>query len=373
METMENKDIFTDVEDTEVTHSHADPAKQLWLLPEGRAEWFIAKTYFDKPKDIKDCTKSLVARFLSWQIAADQQAVYMGSGVSAPGTLRNQLVVRYHPIPEGFFGDDSNGRAPCRLQFGETCGWCGEKTKADKRFPRDSQPAGYFKEVIAKFKPKDKTLMLANIYTPEENGTWTTDGKVYAFEFSNFVRNGRPFVQIINDRANDADKRIRIDKKTYAGYVSPVAIKITFSWPAKAGKPEHGQFSTWAPTDATPFPVEAGGPDVSQFSKEWAIGIAKHDPAAWINRDACAKAVPAEAGKYVYGLFTGEIQPRGAELDLDTADFTQLLAVAEKHKALFADIDLTVFDYNMVDALRAVVIGTLNAAKEQKEGGSHAD
>ena len=357
-------DIFSDVADTEVPQNQVDPTTQLYHIPEGVATWFLAKKYFAAPKEVKDCTKSLVVRFVSWQISAAFQAVYQGSGIATPGVLRNQLVVRFHQVPDNY-DINGGGRIPCRLQFGETCPWCGEKNKADKRFPRDKQPDKYFAEVIAKFKPKDKTLMLGQIYEEDESGQWVSDGKLYAFEFSNFVRNGRTFSQILNDRANDADKRIRIDKKTYAGYVSPVAIKITYSWPTKAGKPEKGQYSTFSPTDATPFPVEAGGPDVSKFTKEWAIAMASSiDPAAWLNKASCPKVDPAAVGQWVYGVFTGEIKPAAAaeKQDLDTADLGQLLAVIEANKEKFdaAGVDPAEYDYTMVEPLRAIVKGVLN-------------
>jgi hypothetical protein len=355
-----NTDIFGEVADTEVPTTQADPTKQLFNIPESTGvEWFLPKRKFAAPKETKDCTTSLVVRFLSWKIRNETQTVYQGSGISTPGTLRNQMVVRYHPIPEGYDAGLS-GRVPCHLQFGETCAWCGERAKADKRFTRDKQPANYFRDVIAKFKAKDKTVMLGNVYQPNETtGQWETDGVIYAFEFSDFVRNGRTFSQIINDRANDADKRIRIDKKSYAGYVSPVAIKITYSWPTKAGKPEKGQFSTWAPTDATPFPIEAGGPDVSKFTKEWAMGVAQHDPAAWINRTAFAKVDPVDVGRWIYDLFTGKVS-LAPKVDLDTADFGQLLAVIEANKDKFADLDVAEFSYDMVEQLRPIVKGVLN-------------
>ena len=107
----QEQDIFGEVAETEVPKAQNDPNHQLYIIPEGVAEWFIAKNHFGKnPKEVKDCTASLVVRFLSWQISAEQQAVYMGSGVSTPGTLRNQLIVRYHPIPEGYAR--ASGRAP---------------------------------------------------------------------------------------------------------------------------------------------------------------------------------------------------------------------------------------------------------------------
>lgn len=363
----QEQDIFGEVFETEAPKEQNDPTKQLYLLPADTAEWFIAKQAFDKPKDVKDCTASVVVRFLSWQIAPENQAVYMGSGVSTPGTLRNQLIVRYHPIPDGFGDGALSGRVPCKLQFGESCKACEERAKADKRFPRDSQPADYFKRVIAPFKAKDKTLMLGLVYTQGDGGVWETDGKIKAFEFGNFVRNGRTFTQILNDRANDADKRVRIDKKSYAGYVAPVAIRITYAWPTKGGKPEHGQYSTWSPVDALPFPVEAGGPDVSKFSKEWAIATAKHDPASWINKAAFPKLNWAEVGQYVYDVFTGKVSTE-PKVDLDTADFGQLLEIVGKHPDEFADLDVSTFSYDMVEALREIVKGTFNAVKEVPHG-----
>ena len=356
----QEQDIFGEVAETEVPKAQNDPNHQLYIIPEGVAEWFIAKNHFGKnPKEVKDCTASLVVRFLSWLISPEQQAVYMGSGVSTPGTLRNQLIVRYHPIPEGYADGALSGRAPCKLQFGESCKACEERIKADKRFPRDSQPADYFKKVIAPFKPKDKTVMLGQVYEQGDGGEWVTDGKIRAFEFGNFVRNGRTFTQILNDRANDADKRVRIDKKSYAGYVSPVAIRITYAWPTKGGKPEHGRYSTWSPVDALPFPVEAGGPDVSKFSKEWAIATAKHDPAAWINRNAFPKVVWSEVGKWVYDVFTGKASV-APKVDLDTADFGELLEIVGNHPDKFADLDVSQFSYDMVEALREIVKGVLH-------------
>lgn len=352
-----DNDIFGEVADTEAPTTQTDPNRQLYLLPENGPEWFLPKKTFDNPKDVKDCTTSLVARFVSWQIAPENQSVYTGSGISTPGTLRNQLVVRYHLIPDGF--DGNGGRVACKLQFGESCPWDTEKSKAEKRFPREQQPPNYFKEVIAKFKPKDKTLMLFEVWEQDDGGNWVTDGKLRAMEFSNYLKTGRPFVQILNDRANDADKRIRIDKKSYAGYVNPVAIKITFSWPVKNGKPERGQFSGWTPTDATPFPVDAGGPDVSKFSKEWAIATAKHDPASWINRNAFPKVSAADAGAWVYGVFTGAIST-APEVDLAVADMGQLLAIIEKNKAKFPGINTADFSYDDVEALRDIVKGVLH-------------
>lgn len=356
-----DNDIFGEVADTEAPQTQADPNKQLYLIPEGVASWFLAKKEFDTPKDVKDCTRNLVVRFLSWQIGADNQPVYMGTGVSAPGTLRNQLVVRYHPIPDGFGDGSMSGRVACKLQFGESCPFCEEKNKADKRFPRDKQPQNYFRDVIAKFKAKDKTVMLFQVYEEDEQGAWATDGVVRAMEFSNYLKTGRPFTQILNDRANDADRRIRIDKKTYAGYVSPVAIKITWSWPVKNGKPDKDKYATWTPTDATPFPVEAGGPAVTPVNKEWAAIVAKHDPASWINRAGFPKLNPAEVGKWVYDVFTGAVSPHAA-VDLDTADFGQLLAVIEQHKAKFDEVgvDPAEYSYDMVEPLRAIVKGVLN-------------
>lgn len=356
----DNDDIFQDVSDTEVPKTQHDPAKQLYLIPEDKAEWFVPKKAFDSPKDVKGCTAELVVRFISWQISAEHQSVYQGSGLSQPGTLRNQMVVRYHPVPDGY-DDEMSGRVPCQLQFGSTCKWCAEKTKAEKRFPREQQPPEYFKKVIAQFKPKDRTFMLGYIYEKDNEGNWATDYKLRAFEFANYLKNGRPFIQIINDRANDADKRIRIDKKTYAGYVSPVALKLTWSWPQKAGKPEKGQYSAWTPTDATPFPVEAGGPDVSVSDKAWALALAKQDPAAWINKDAFAKVNPAEVGQWVYDVFTGKVSAV-PEVDLGVADFGQLLEIIGKNKEKFdaANVDPAEYTYDDAEALRQIVKGVLN-------------
>jgi hypothetical protein len=357
----QEQDIFGEVNDTEAPQSQRDPTTELYHLPADTAEWFVAKKEFTKPKDVKDCTATLVARFLSWQIAPENQSIYMGSGVSTPGTLRNQCVVRYHGIPDGYGEGAMSGRQPCKLQFGESCKACEERNKAEKRIPRDKQPAGYFKDVIAPFKAKDKTVMLAEIWEQDDGGNWVTDHKIRVFEFANYVKTGRTFTDIINARANDADKRIRIDKKSYAGYVAPVALKLAFSWPTKAGKPEQGQFSTWTVTDATPFPVEAGGPDVMKFSKEWAMATAKHDPASWINRNAFPKLNWAEVGQWVYGVFSGAIST-APKVDLDTADFGQLLAVVEANKAKFDAVGLNTaeYDYSMVEPLRAIVKGVLH-------------
>ena len=89
-----DQDIFGEEADTETPTTQADPNTQLYLIPESRAEWFVPKMGFDTPKDVKDGTTSLVVRFLSWKIAAENVPVYMGTGVAAPGILRNQLVVR---------------------------------------------------------------------------------------------------------------------------------------------------------------------------------------------------------------------------------------------------------------------------------------
>lgn len=354
----DNTDIFGEVQDTEIPTTQYDPSKQLYLLPDW-ASWFVPKLEFGKPKEPKDCTRSAIVRFLSWQISEAFASVYTGTGVSAPGTLRNQLVVRYHPIPDGYADGALSGRAPCMLQFGQSCDWCAEKSKAEKRFPREKQPQNYFREVIAKFKPKDKTIMLGLVYSHNE-GKWATDGKIRVFEFVNYVRTGRTFTQILNDRANDADKRIRIDKKTYAGYVSPVALKVTFTWQTKDGRPESGQFATWSVSDATPFPVEAGGPDVSAFTKEWAIETAKTDPAAWINKDAFPDVKAADVGKWVYDVFTGAVFA-ASKVNLDTCDFGTLLGVIEANKDKFDGVvDTTTFDITMVEALRPIVKGVLN-------------
>lgn len=360
----QDKDIFGEVNDTEAPKDAADPTKQLYHLPaDSTVEWFAAKNVFAKPKTLKDCTVSLFVRFLSWQIKAENQAVYEGSGVATPGTLRNQLVVRYHPIPEGYGDGELSGRIPCKIQFGETCRWCGEKTRAEKRFPRDSQPADYFKKVIAAFKSKDKTVMLGEVWAQGDGGVWEKSEKIQMFEFANYLKNGRPFVQILNDRSNDADKRIRIDKKSYAGYVAPVVLKVTFSWPTKNGVPEHGQYSTWTPTDVTPFPVEAGGPDVgpTMFSKEWAKAVAQNDPASWINRTAFSKLDAADAGRWVYDVFTGK-ESAAPKLDLDTAEFGQLLDVIAKNKEKFdaAGVDANEYSYDMVEVLRPIIKGVLH-------------
>lgn len=353
-------DIFGEVVDTEAPKNDFDPTLRLYNLPED-VQWFLSKHIFNRPKTDKECTKSVIVRFLSWQISEENQSVYAGTGVARPGIMRNQLIVRYHPIPDGYCGDGGfSQRVACKCQFGETCPWCTEKTKAEKRFTRENQPKGYFKDVIAKFKSKDKTLMLGEIYVQDDAGNWDTDHQQYAFEFPNYVKQGRTFTQIINDRSNDADKRLRIDKKSYAGYVTPMAIKITYSWPTNNGQPDNSHYATWAPTDATPFPVEAGGPDVFGFTKEWAIEIAKRDPAAWINRNGFPNVDPVDCGKWLYGTFAGEISNE-PEIDLEKADLGQLLAVVEKNrgKKFPVDFDTSIFGYGDEEALRAVVIGVM--------------
>lgn len=111
-----------------------------------------------------------------------------------------------------------------------------------------------------------------------------TDGKIRAFKFGNFVRNGRTFTQILNDRANDADKRVRIDKNRMRAtsrrsrFVSP-----THGRPREASRSMAG---THMVACGRPLPFVEAKPDVSKFSKEWAIAMAKHDPASWINRNA---------------------------------------------------------------------------------------
>lgn len=356
--TVDTSGVFAEVNDTETPKDKFDPTMQLYHLPED-VEWFISKKYFNRPKTEDDCTAALMVRFVSWQIQAEFESLYKGTGISKPGTLRNQLVSRYHPIPDDYGDENLRGRIPCNVEFGETCKWCGEKVKAEKRYPRDSQPPNYFREVIAKFKAKDRTVMMGEIYK-KDGDQWVTDGKLYAFEFSNYVRIGRPFTKIIDDRANDADNRIRIDKKTYAGYVNPVAIKVTYSWPCKNGKPDNSQYSTWSPTDATPFPPEAGGPDVSVVDKEWAIATAQHDPAGWVNREAFAGQVdPVEVGKHVFGVFNGDIK-LSDDIDISVADFGQLLELVEDNKEKFPDLDTNEFTYDMVEALRAIVKGVLH-------------
>jgi len=357
----QEQNIFGEVVETEAPKDQSDPTKQLYLLPTEVAEWFIATRVLNKPKDKKDCTASVIVRFLSWQIAAENQAIYQGSGTAVPGTLRNQLIVRFHQIPEGYDGDEGHSRrVPCKLQFGESCQACSEKNTADKRFPRDSQPKDYFKKVIGPLKPKDKTFMLGEVYTQDDKtGEWVKDPKIKAFEFTNYLKSGRTFTTILNDRSNDADKRIRIDKKTYAGYVTPVALKITYSWPVKGDKPDTDRFASWQPTDATPFPVEAGGPDVSKFSKEWAMATAKHDPASWINREAFAKVSWKDVGAWLYGVFSGTISTE-PKVDLDTADFGQLLEIVGKHPDKFTELDVSQFSYDMVEPLRAIVKGVLH-------------
>jgi hypothetical protein len=354
-----NGDIFGEVADTTPVTNAADPTKRLYLLPES-IEWFLAKNVFDKPKDVDHCTASIVVQFLSWQITAETQSVYMGSGTSAPGTLRNQMISRFHPVPEGFEGASYGQRTPCKKQFGENCLWCNEKQHAEKRFTRDNQPTGYFKNVIAPFMSKDKTVMLGKIFIQNDAGVWDVSEKVQAFEWGNFVRQGRTFSQILNDRGNEADKRFRIDKKTYAGYVSPVAIKITYSWATKNGKPDHSQFASWSVCDATPFPADAGGPDLGDVNHEWAIEMAKNDPAAWVNRDAYKTVDAAKAGQWAYDVFTGKVSVEG-EVDLDTADFGKLLEVVGAHPDKFEGvINTSEFSYQDCDALRDIIKGVLN-------------
>jgi hypothetical protein len=111
--------------------------------------------------------------------------------------------------------------------------------------------------------------------------------------------------------------------------------------------------------DALPFPVEAGGPDVSKFSKEWAIATTKNDPASWINKAAFPKLNWAEVGQYVYDVFTGKVSTE-PKVDLDTADFGQLLEIVGKHPDEFADLDVSTFSYDMVEALREIVKGVLH-------------
>lgn len=354
----QDPDIFGEVVETEAPTEKGDPTRQLYNLPADMVEWFNANRVFNKPKDKKDCTAAVYVRFLSWQITEASKSIYEGTGSSTVGTLRNQLITRFHPIPDGFDGE-MTGRAPCMLQFGESCKACAEKNKADKRFPRDSQPADYFKKVIGPLKSKDKTLMLGQVYTQDEHGSWITDGKVRAFEFTNYLKSGRTFTTILNDRANDADKRIRIDKKTYAGYVTPVAIRITYSWPIKGDKPDGDRFASWQPTDATPFPVEAGGPDVMKFTKEWAYTMVKLDPAAWINRHAFPKLDWSAVGTHLYDVFTGKKSLEPA-VNVDDADFSQLLEIIEAHKDKFTDLDITQFTYDMEEPLRAIVKGVLH-------------
>lgn len=354
------QDIFGSVEDTDAPTTQADPTRQLYHLPDA-VSWFKTKDVFGKPKEARDCTATLVARFVSWQIQAETAAVYAGTGNATPGVLRNQLVSRFHQIPDGYGDDEGHSRrVPCMLEFGESCAWCAQKKIAENRFPtREQQPKDYFKYVIAPFKPKGKIVMMFEIWKQQADGTWATDGKLHAFEFVNFMKTGVTFKQIIDTRANDADRRIRIDKKTYAGYVTPVALKVTWTFPSKDGKPDGSKYAGWMPTDATPFPPEAGGPDVSKFSKEWAAGVAKIDPASWINRKAFPKIDPADVGQHVYDVFTGK-KSLAPKVDLDTADFGQLLQVVEANKAKFPDLDTSDFDYSMTEPLRAIVKGVLN-------------
>ena len=355
----QDQDIFGEVVETEAPKGdHGDPTKQLYTLPADTVEWFNAGRIFGKPKDKKDCTAHAFVRFVSWQITEANKAIYEGTGTALPGTLRNQMIVRAHSIPDGFDGD-MTGRAPCMLQFGLSCKACSEKNKADKRFPRDAQPADYFKKVIGPLKPKDKTFMLGEVYTQDEHGNWTKAEKLYAFEFTNYLKSGRTFTTILNDRANDADKRIRIDKKTYAGYVAPVAINVTYSWPIKGDKPDGDRFASWQPTDAMPFPAEAGGPDVMKFTKEWAYSMAKLDPAAWINRNAHPKLEWSAVSAWLYDVFTGKV-PAEPAADVDTADFGQLLEIIGKHPDKFADVDVSQFSYDMVEVLRPIVKGVLH-------------
>jgi len=80
----QEQDIFGEVAETEVPKGTVDPTKQLYHLPADFAALFIAKDAFEKPKDIKDCTATLVVRFLSWQISQEHLKVYEGTGVAAP-------------------------------------------------------------------------------------------------------------------------------------------------------------------------------------------------------------------------------------------------------------------------------------------------
>lgn len=67
----QEQDIFGEVAETEVPKAQNDPNHQLYIIPEGVAEWFIAKNHFGKnPKEVKDCTASLIVRFL---FLADQR------------------------------------------------------------------------------------------------------------------------------------------------------------------------------------------------------------------------------------------------------------------------------------------------------------
>lgn len=352
----EGVDIFaSSVEETNV---NVDGDKnRLYVLPEG-VQWFLAAERFGTPKHAKDCTANVVVRFLSWQISEECQSCYAGTGLATPGTLRNQLVVRFHNVPQGLA--PSWGRVPCALQFDKACQWCNEKMKAEKRFTRDRQPENYFKDVIAPLKPKERILMIGQVYTPElgKVNHWETDGRIYAFEVPNFVRNGRALPQIINDRANDADKRIRIDKKSYAGYVTPVALNLTYTWPVKGGMVEKGHYSAWTATDALPLPVEAGGPDVSHFSKEWALNVASNDPASWIDRDAFSNIDATAAGQWYYDVFTGVRTP--AKMDVNTADFGALIELISSDRKKFEAIEPQDFSYDMVEELRAIVRGILS-------------
>ena len=98
---------------------------------------------------------------------------------------------------------------------------------------------------------------------------------------------------------------------------------------------------------------------MSKFSKEWAIATAKHDPASWINKAAFPKLNLAEVGQYVYDVFTGKASMT-AKVDLDTADFGDLLEIVGNHPDKFADLDVSQFSYDMVEALREIVKGVLH-------------
>ena len=48
------------------------------------------------------------------------------------------------------------------------------------------------------------------------------------------------------------------------------------------------------------------------------------------------------------------------EVDLDTADFGELLEIVGNHPDKFADLDVSQFSYDMVEALREIVKGVLH-------------
>lgn len=346
-----DNDIFGEVEESvSIQPQRPNP---LYILPEG-VEWFVPNLEFGKPTKKEATTETAIVRFLSWKISVPES--YNLTGTTQQGVLRNMLPVLFHRIPDNY-GNYLVQRVPCRSMFGEACPWCAAKIAADRRLPRDKQPEGYFRECISPLKPKEKLLMMGIVYK-NDGGGWKPDSSIRAFEFSTFVRNGRALREIIDARANDADKRLRIDKKSYAGYVDPVAIKLSYSWPTKDGVVERGRYSAWAVVDATPFPVEAGGPNVAVVDKEWAVNVAKNDPAAWVTHDD-GGVDPKHVNEWLYGVFTGQIQI-APTVNYDTATFGELLEVVNINKDKFSTLNLADFDYTMTEPLREIVKGVLN-------------